>query len=136
MPAAIEELIPHRAPMRWIDALTESTDTAATASVRLTDGHFALTDGALLETALVECAAQTVAAALGQRLRAGGKPAEENHGMLAAVSSFKITARPTVGQTLAVTVRELKRLGPMLLIEATVTCEGQTIAAGELSLYA
>ncbi len=133
---AIEELIPHRAPMRWIGALTDCTNTTAQATVSFTAQHFAVADGAVIETALVECVAQTVAAALGHRSLAGGNVGAANNGMLAAVSNFKILARPPLDKTLSIEVRELKRLGPMLLIAGTIADEGQLIATGELSLYA
>lgn len=133
---AVEELIPHRPPMRWIEELTDCTETTATATARFTTGHFAVADNQVIETALVECVAQTVAAALGYRMQAGGRTGAANHGMLAAVSNFKILARPPLDQMLTIEVRELKRLGPMLMIAGTISCAGQTIAMGELSLYA
>ena len=95
-----------------------------------------MANGAVLETALVECVAQTVAAALGHRAGARGQTGAANNGMLAAVSNFKIHARPPLDQVLTIEVRELKRLGPMLLIAGTISCADQLIAAGELSLYA
>ena len=136
MSAAIETLIPHRAPMRFVEALTDCTDTTARATAIFTADHFAVADGAVLETALVECVAQTVAAALGHRARSSEKTGAANNGMLAAVSNFKILSRPPLDKPLTIEVRELKRLGPMLLIAGTITCDGQTIATGELSLYA
>jgi predicted hotdog family 3-hydroxylacyl-ACP dehydratase len=132
----IETLIPHRAPMRFIAALTDCTETTARATACFAADHFAVTNGAVLETALVECVAQTVAAALGQRAAASGKTGAANNGMLAAVSNFKIHARPPLDQLLTIEVREVKRLGPMLLIAGTISCADQLIAAGELSLYA
>jgi len=136
MATDIETLIPHRAPMRFVTALTECSETTATATASFPAGHFAVTNGAVLEAALVECVAQTVAAALGHRATAGGKTGASNNGMLAAVSNFKIHSLPPLGTTLTIEVRELKRLGPMLLIAGTILCAGQVIAAGELSLYA
>ena len=136
MSSAIEELLPHRPPMRWVDALVECTDTTAVATVRIRPEHFAVKDGVLLETALVECVAQTVAAALGHRMRASGNSGGANQGMLAAVTGFKVLAQPKVGQTLTVEAHEVKRLGPMLLVAATITCDGELVATGELSLYA
>ncbi len=136
MPDAIEELLPHRAPMRWVDALLECTDTFAIAIAHLGPEHFAVDNGALLETALIECAAQTCAAALGHRMRASGQRADTNKGMLVGVSGFHIEVRPLIGQTLTIEVREVKRLGPMLLVAASITCEGELIATGELTLYA
>ena len=133
---AIESLIPHRAPMRFIDALTVCTDTTATATARFSAGHFATVDGAVLETALLECAAQTIAAALGQRAKARGQSGAAANGMLVAVTHFLIQSRPPVEKPLRIEVRELKRLGLMLMISAVIFCDGQKIAAGELMLYA
>lgn len=136
MSAAIEALIPHRTPMRFVNELTACTETTATATACFDESDFCVVDGKVLESALVECAAQTVAAALGQRMRASGSAAGGNHGMLAAVSNFRVASRPPSGQTITIEIRELKRLGPMLLVAATLTCAGQTVATGELSLYA
>ncbi len=161
MSVVIESLLPHRAPMRWLDEMVECTDTTATGTVRVTAEHFAVVDGTMLESALVECAAQTVAAALGQRRHASGDSGPAPTGMLAAVSNFQITARPAIGDTLTIEVREVKRLGPMLMIAARISVVGQTpspvtspasapacspagggaspttlIATGELTLYA
>lgn len=136
MPAAIEQLIPHRAPMRWVDALLDCTETTATARTRFTSDHFAVADGRVIETALVECMAQTVAAALGHRAHVGGKPGAANNGMLTAVSNFKIHAQPPLDQMLTIEVRDVKRLGPMLRISGKISCMAEIIATGELSLYA
>jgi predicted hotdog family 3-hydroxylacyl-ACP dehydratase len=136
MPTAIEQLIPHRAPMCWVEELLDCTDTTATATTRFTADHFAVANLQVIETALVECMAQTVAAALGQRLRASGKSGATNNGMLAAVSNFKIHSRPPLDQILIIEVREVKRLGPMLMISGRISCGPELIATGDLSLYA
>ena len=136
MSTAIEQLIPHRAPMRWVEELLACTDTTATATTRFTDEHFAVANGQVMEAALVECMAQTVAAALGQRMRTSGNSGAANNGMLAAVSSFKILTRPPLHQTLTIEVREVKRLGPMLMITGKISCGTELIATGDLSLYA
>lgn len=136
MTDAIEKLLPHRAPMRFIDALTECTDTTATATACFRAGDFAVANGAVLETALVECVAQTVAAALGQRAQAQGLTAAPANGMLIAVTNFRITAPAPLGKVLQIAITERKRLGPMLMISGSILCEGQPIAAGDLTLYA
>jgi predicted hotdog family 3-hydroxylacyl-ACP dehydratase len=136
MSAAIEQLIPHRAPMRWVEELIDCTDTTATATTCFTTEHFAAAGGIVIETALVECMAQTVAAALGHRMRASGKSGTANNGMLAAVSNFKIHSRPPLNQSLTIEVREVKRLGPMLMIAGKISCGVDVIATGDLSLYA
>ena len=123
--------------MQWLNALTSCTETTATATACFGENDFAVADGKVIETALVECVAQTVAAALGQRAQAGGgKTGMAANGMLVAVSNFKIQSRPSAGKTLHIEVREVRRLGMMLLIAGTISCDGQTVANGELSLYA
>jgi predicted hotdog family 3-hydroxylacyl-ACP dehydratase len=136
MSIALENLLPHRAPMLWIEELTRCTDTEATAIAKFKDDDFAVANGAVLETALVECIAQTVAAAQGERARRCGKTGATVGGMLAAVTGFRIEARAPIGKPLQIEVRELKRFGPMLLVSGEVKCEGQLIASGQLSLYA
>ena len=133
--APVAELIPHRAPMCWIDSLINCTDTTTTATACFTTDHFAVENGAVTETALVECVAHTVGAAFGKLHRGSAKTGAANIGLLAAVSNFKILTRPPLDQTVTIAIRELKRLGPMLMISGTISCAGQTIATGELSLY-
>jgi predicted hotdog family 3-hydroxylacyl-ACP dehydratase len=138
MPVAIENLIPHRAPMRFIDALTECTEKTAVATVCFSEDSFAVANGFVLETALVECVAQTVAAALGQRAKDSGQSDSgiAAKGMLVSVSNFKIQSRPTAGKTLRIEIRELKRLGLMLRVSGEIFCDEKSIASGELTLYA
>ncbi len=117
--------------------MTGCTDATATATAIFGEHDYAVADGKVLETALVECVAQTVAAALGHRARSGqGSGQAAANGMLIAASNFKIASRPAAGRTLHIEIRETKRLGPMLLVSGTITCDGQTVATGELSLYA
>lgn len=136
MISTAHELIPHRPPMCFVDRLMECTETTAVAEACLEEEHFAVADGAVLEAALIECVAQTVAAALGQRARELGKTGAPKRGMLTSVSGFRIFVRPPAGKRLRIEIRELKRLGMILMISGVITCEQQTIATGELTLYA
>jgi predicted hotdog family 3-hydroxylacyl-ACP dehydratase len=138
MSVAIENFIPHRAPMCFIDALTDCTETTAVATACFSAGSFAVENGFVLETALVECVAQTVAAALGQRAQTHGQSDSSiaAKGMLVAVSNFIIQSRPRSGKPLRIEVCKLKRLGLMLRVSGEISCDGQPIASGELTLYA
>ena len=137
MPFPIETLIPHRDPMRWIDDLIDCTETTATAVATFGPGHLAVENGFVLETALVECVAQTVAAALGCRA-ANRKPSDilSSGGMLVAVSNFKIEQRPPAGSTLRIEIEERKKFGPMLLVSGRIFWNDRLVASGELTLYA
>ena len=133
---AIESLIPHRAPMLFVKSLDACTDLTATATARFTADHFVVSNGEVSEAALVECAAQTIAAAMGHRARSKGVTGAPPNGMLIAVNHFKIQSAPPLDQNLSIDIREIKRLGLMLMISAIISCEGREIASGELTLYA
>lgn len=122
--------------MLWIEHLTKCTATEAAAVANFKEGDFAVANGAVLETALAECVAQTVAAAQGERARRSGKKGTSVGGMLAAITDFRIQARAPAGKPLQIEVRELKRFGPMLLVSGEIRCDGRLIASGQLSLYA
>ena len=122
--------------MRFINALTSCEEKVATATACFYDDDYCVVDGKVLETALVECVAQTVAAALGQRQRSGGEKDREVHGMLVAASNFKIISSAPTGKVLQIEVQEKRRLGPMLMVAGKISCDGVTIATGDLSLYA
>jgi hypothetical protein len=159
---AAEKLLPHRAPMCFIETLTQADAGCARATARLTADHFAVANGVVTEAALIECVAQTFAAALGwredvgvgaasrrdrfgstPRIAAGtplphqmGAQSTAALGMLAAVTDFQIHHRPPAGLLLEIEVRELRRLGPLRLIAGTITGAGQRLAEGELTVYA
>ena len=135
-PVPTDSLVPHRPPMQWVNTLVDCTDTTATATACPNEGDLAVADGQVLETALVECVAQTVAAALGHRAKISGKTGWPGVGMLTGVSDFRVQSRTPADKNLRIEVRELKRLGAMLMIAGVVSCEGQVIASGELTLYA
>ncbi|MCG3147549.1 MAG: hypothetical protein PCFJNLEI_00989 [Verrucomicrobiae bacterium] len=133
MKIAAVTLLPHRAPMCFIETLTQADAECARATTCFMPDHFAVANGVVTEAALVECVAQTFAAALGAQAGSGHPPAV---GMLAAVTNFQIHSRPAVGLLLEIETRELKRLGSMRLIAGTITAAGQPIATGELTVYA
>ncbi|MFO1487262.1 MAG: hypothetical protein U1F65_02180 [Verrucomicrobiota bacterium] len=136
MSSAIENLLPHRAPMRWIDALVDCTETTAKATVTFSSGHYAVAAGRVLETALVECIAQTIAAAQSQRARGPGGSGRPSVGMLAAVSNFKQHSPAPLDQVLEIEIREVKKFSPMLMVAGRIQCDSQLIAEGELTVYA
>lgn len=123
--------------MRWISGIVGFEDKKFTATANFRAEDYCVADGQVIETALVECVAQTVAAALGQRQQTGGEGQRTAaNAMLVGVTGFKIHACPPIGKTILIEFRESRRLGPMLMIECSVAGEGQVFATGKLSLYA
>lgn len=132
----ITSLIPHRPPMQWLTALTNLEEKSAVATATFAAADYPMEQGRLLETALVECMAQTVAAALGQRLQSGHTVERSSVvAMLVGVSGFKIHTRPAGGETLKIEVREKRRMGPIMMIAGLITSNGQLVAEGDLTVY-
>ena len=131
----LESLIPHRPPICWIDSLVECTETEAKATVSFSKNHFAVHDGKIAESALVECVAQTVAAGFGWLSRQTGTDGKPAGGVLAAVTRFTVEQAIPLETPLEISVKQLKRLGPMVMIGGRITSAGQLIAAGHISVY-
>jgi len=141
------------------------TDSTASAIACFDEEHFAVAGGKVMALALVECVAQTAAAAQGARAweaqvtesefdqKMKGKDADkvsdkvellgqaptrsltDQGGMLAAISNFRIEECPGPGTRFQIEVYELKRFGPMLLVSAIVSSNGKVLASGELTLH-
>ena len=133
--APIEQLVPHQPPFRWIDALVGCTETTAMAIATVTESHFASSDGRLLEIGLLECMAQTAAAAAAWRMLDHPSPSRRDAGMLAAINDFSCAARPPFGAQLVIEIRELKKFGPLLRLAGTVHWNSRLLAHGELTVH-
>ena len=92
-------------------------------------------DGKIAESALVECVAQTVAAGFGWLSRQKGTDGKPAGGVLAAVTRFTVEQAIPLETPLEISVKQIKRLGPMVMIGGRITSAGQLIAAGHISVY-
>jgi predicted hotdog family 3-hydroxylacyl-ACP dehydratase len=132
-------LIPHRPPMLMIDCLVESSEGAACAEAALGEGHVGVSEGRVLESALVECVAQTAAAMKALAARRGGNAVagrgDTAPGLLAGVTAFRVFRRPAAGERLTIRIREDKQLGPMSLVTGRVLCGDEVVAEGQLKVY-
>ncbi|MHC5054335.1 MAG: hypothetical protein ACYTKD_06420 [Planctomycetota bacterium] len=130
---AIEDIIPHRHPIVMVDALIEASDDGGVGAKTFREGDYGLDGEKVMETALVESIAQTAAAVQGERFRReGGGP---KVGFLVTVSGFRFLSEAVRGEKLLMTVRVLRRLGRMALVAGSASCDGRTVAEGELKFY-
>jgi predicted hotdog family 3-hydroxylacyl-ACP dehydratase len=127
------ELLPQRPPMVMIDELTHCDQTSATAVKTFSKHDYGAAEEGVLEPALIECLAQTMAAAYGLIARSAGEaPAI---GMLVGVSNFRFHRRAAIGKILELSTSLLKRLGPLSLIKGSIRQDGVLIAEGELKFF-
>lgn len=130
----LEQILPHRPPMVLIDSLIRCDAETAEAAKTFTGADYGLdADGRVAEPMLIECLAQTVAAAHGYRARLHGhKPAD---GMLVGVSGFDFSRPARQGEPLRLATRITHRLGQFLVVEGSIRTGEELIAAGAMKLY-
>jgi predicted hotdog family 3-hydroxylacyl-ACP dehydratase len=127
------ELIPHRPPILAIDRLVKCDENSAVATVSFSGGRYGTSGEFVDEPLLIECVAQTAAAANGLRERKSGKTPKI--GMLVGINDFKIYSEAKCGLEIeAVTVVE-KMLGSFSIVRGKVKQEGNLLAEGTLKFY-
>lgn len=131
----LEAILPHRPPMRFLDA----AGPAGAASMEAvwttpTDGPW-VAGGLVHRSALVEFAAQTAAALAGVARWERGLPAAP--GYLGGIDGFRISGDVRAGERLRCGVEIRFRMGGVVRSSCVVRRDdGTEVAAGELSLVA
>lgn len=129
----LDKLIPHRPPMRMIDALVScGPDSAVGVRTSAADGY-AATGNRVEEPALIEALAQTVAALHGAQ--PGAENAPPARGVLVGISDFEFPRPAAVGRELRLEVHIEKRLGPLCLVSAYALQDGVVVAQGLLKFH-
>lgn len=129
----MSEILPHRAPMVWIDAIIECDDESATSTKVFSGDDYGAECSKIPETVLIECLAQTIAAMNGVSARRLGRPVAR--GMLVGVDGFEFCRSARAGVKFEFFVRITRKLGPFVFAEGTVRHEGEVTAKGNLKFY-
>ncbi len=130
---AVQDLIPHRPPMILIDRLTACGEDRAEAVKTFCSGDYGVVDGAVPESLLIECLAQTTAAMQGYLARQRRLPPAR--GMLVGLDNFSFVAAAVVDQPLTLCVQVLNRVGPFCIIAGRVQAGSQLLAEGQFKVF-
>jgi predicted hotdog family 3-hydroxylacyl-ACP dehydratase len=133
MQVSIEDILPHRPPMVLIDRLVRCDATSAVAVRTFAPGAYGTDGDRVLEPALIEGLAQTVAAMNGNL--GLGTVAQPGEGMLVMVSDFEFPAAAVVGRPLELRIDVTRQLGAFHLAEGRIDQDGRIVASGSLSFY-
>src|SRR5579862_3868145 len=119
-------MIPHRPPMRWIDA-------AAPQAYTVPPDHPFLRDGVLPRAALIELLAQCAACAAADHAARQGQTI--GRGRLAALRNMKFHADVRTGDTLALQARPGATFGRLSQALVTVHVGTMLVAEGEMTFH-
>lgn len=131
----VRQLIPHKAPFILVDALYYYDDESAVSAWYIPIDHVMVRDNYLLDAAIVEHMAQTMA--LKSSFLPLGKDVEEKSrvGYLAAVSRFNMYNRVSAGSEIFTEIKTTLTAGNMLAVEGITRSFQQIMAVAELRLF-
>ena len=130
----ISDLIPHEAPMIWLEALEEWRPGFARCRAAISSNTPFVEDDALSTVLLLEYMAQAVAACLGYGALRSGEPVRV--GMIIACRSFE-TQIPTiqVGTQLSIEASQDRELDFVSHYSCSVQAEQKYIAKAQMTLF-
>ena len=130
----LEDILPHRSPMILIDSLVRCDADSATTVKTFAAGAYGTGEGGrVLESAIIESLAQTVAAIAGVAARRSSR--RPGRGMLVGVSDFAFLGPVLCDLPIELTVQVTRRLGRFCLAAATARQDGIVLAQGDLKFY-
>jgi 3-hydroxyacyl-[acyl-carrier-protein] dehydratase len=126
-------LIPHRAPMVFIDDVIEYGATVIRAARTVRKGDLFVENGELPDAALIECIAQTIAAGDAQHARS--KNGRVRKGYLTGLTGLKFESRARVGERIEIEATCQRRMDGMGLFDATARVGSRILARGTFKLF-
>lgn len=134
LPLPAEQLIPHRPPMRLVDALLEFREKSGVVAATVTaEGPLTTCDGRLEAVGLIEILAQAYAAVQGYDDLRQGRPVQM--GFLVGIRSIRIEGEARVGDRLLVQLRPLAEMEGFALAEGEIRRGDSLLASGTLKLW-
>lgn len=125
-------LIPQQPPFVMIDKLVYCDSKTTVTELEVRSDNLFVEEGHLSATGMVENIAQTCAARMGYINLCADKPVKL--GVIGAIRNFELTALPPVGATLTTTIDVQEEVFQMLLVDATVTCNGAVHATAQMKI--
>ena len=140
---AIQNYLPHRDPMLMVDIIKEISNEAVSTSFKIEQHNLFVLNGELQEVALIENAAQTCAAIVGQNFFFDENDQEiENINVLGFISSIKrvkISKLPKVGESILTKGTLVSKVDGedivICVMQVHTLLDGEEIMNAELNLF-
>lgn len=129
----IHELLPQREPFIAIGKLLKVDDNETVTSTLIKEDSFFVEKGYYTTEGIIENIAQTCAARTGY-INKILKKEEVKTGFIGAIRNMEFFRLPAVGETIVTIVRIIEEVFGMMLVEASVDCDGETFAKAEMKI--
>ena len=134
LPVPVENLIPHKKPMCFVDRLVEVKGQGGTAEALVSNGQVVVDDDGHLETLIMaEIIAQTYAAVKGFRDHLSGKPVKQ--GLLVGIKKVIIHKPVIAGDRLRIEVNTVGSIAGFAVVKGVVTREDEVVAQGKIKIW-
>lgn len=130
----VENFIPHRQPMLFLDSLAESSEKYARAEIKINENNIFLNDEGLLDPlAGVEFIAQT--AALSSAYDMLEKSGKSFFGLLIGFRDFEFFHPLKCGDSVSVEVKKTEEIGSFAFFEGKVSSNGKIALSGTIKVW-
>ena len=125
--------IPQRPPIVMVDSYFGRSDEGSYTGFTPNESNIFCKNGFFQEIGVIEHIAQSAAVGAGVEYIQKGE--EVPVGFIGAVSKFKISRLPKVGETLHTTTREIQKFMDISLVFSQVKVGDEIVAEGELKIF-
>lgn len=129
----VHTLLPQQEPFVMVGSMTAYSSDSITTELPVKADNIFVDDGALSTAGMIENIAQTCAARIGYVNKYILKKGVQI-GVIGAVRKFKVLAHPKAGTTITTNIDIIEELMGVTLAIATVTCDGEMMAKGQIKL--
>lgn len=139
----IQNYLPHRAPMLMVDIITTINSDSVATLFEIKEDNIFVENGSFCEAGLMENAAQTCSAIVGQSFFFDEAQKERQNvnvlGFISAMKKLEVFALPQVTDTLFTEGKLISRMDgddfSICLIEVTSSTTTQTVLKAEVNLF-
>ncbi|MBU8910859.1 MAG: hypothetical protein KOO65_06280 [Desulfobacterales bacterium] len=129
----ITQILPHRNPMLMIDYYKRIDNDNALSEKTFQKGAYGCENGLVIDSILIECVAQTVAAHYGYRSLMKKKDA--SMGMLVSVDKFDFYHPILEKSKIDIVVSKTDRIGAFKLFKGEIRMKDKIMATGNIKVF-
>lgn len=130
----ITQIIPHRDPMIMIDSYSRIDNNNAISKKMFQKGEYGCENSVVIDSILIECVAQTVAAHFGYQALIN-QDESPSTGMLVSVDKFDFYHQIMAPSEIEISISKTDEIGEFKLIKGKISSGSQIVAIGNIKVF-